>query len=73
MGVKAKPLHVNHCNHPLEDFIESYAGADIHVYESIGCGRCFCVRYSSEPWDYCGIIRTLEEAREFARIREENE
>jgi len=73
MEVKNKPLHVNHCNHPEEDFIESYAGSDIHVYESPYIGRCYCVRHSSEGHDYTSSIRTLEKAREFARIRKEAE
>lgn len=73
MEVKNKPLHTNHCNHPLENFIESYAGSDIYVYDSVANGsRYYCVRHSSEGHDYTSIIRTLEEARERARIREEN-
>lgn len=71
MEVKNKPLHVNHCNHPEEDFIESHAGSDIYIYEAPYIGRCYCVRHSSEGHDYTSIIRTLEEARWWAEVRAE--
>ena len=73
MEVKNKPLHINHCNHPEEDFIESYAGSDIYLYESPQIGWCYCVRHSSEGHDYTSIIRTLEEAREFAAVRRQQD
>ena len=61
-------LHTNHCNHPIEDFVESHAGSDIFVYESLG-RQCYCIRHSSEDSDYTSSIRTLEQAREWAEIR----
>ena len=63
-----KPLHVNHCNHPEEDFIESYAGSDIYVYESPFIGRCYCVRHSSKESDYSSPFSTLADARRWARL-----
>ena len=69
-----KPLHANHCNHPEKDFIESYAGSDIYVYDSVAnASRYYCVRHSSEGHDYTSIIRTLEEAREVAAVRRQKD
>ena len=78
---QGKPLHVNHCNHPPEDFIESYAGSDIYIYESpfVGIydspfvGKRYCVRHSSGGHDYTSIICTLEEARKFAEARRQQD
>lgn len=58
-------LHTNHCQHPMEDFIESHAGSDIFVYDSDG-KQYYCIRHSSEDSDYTSLIRTLDEARDIA-------
>jgi hypothetical protein len=56
-------IHHNHCEHPKEDFIESHAGCDIHVYKCITGETHYCVRYGSEGGDYYSSVRTLEDAR----------
>jgi hypothetical protein len=58
-------LHTNHCQHPMDDFVESHAGSDIFVYDSCG-QQCYCIRHSSEDSDYTSSIRSLDEAREWA-------
>ena len=60
-------LHTNHCNHPIEDFVESHAGSDIFVYESLG-RQCYCIRHSSETV-ITQVQSTLEQAREWAEIK----
>ena len=55
-------IHKNCCNHPAEDFIESHAGCDIHVYTQFG-ERHYCVRYGSDGPEYSSSARTLDEAR----------
>lgn len=61
-------LHTNHCQHPMEDFIESYAKSDIFVYDSDG-KQYYCIRHSSEDSDYTSLIRTLDEARDIAKSK----
>ena len=66
----SEAIHTNHCGNSEEDFIESYAGCDIYIYDCFGETK-YCVRWSSKEPDYSTENFTLEHARK--RAEEINE
>ena len=70
-------VHCDHCDHGDNNFVCHHAGSDIHKYwprhpkgPFTDENAQYCVRHSSEDFDYSSSVPSLELARQIAEEKQ---